>query len=166
MATLEPLDLHYSRGKLIRLALLSLVATAALLWVATGGVSDSEARRGPGAAIVRVLGPEGLQMLGWVLAAITLALAVLYLRRAFADPLAARADAEGVTLNTLFGSRFYAASDIDRLELQYPAGQPILQIIPDAGRGKSRGLAVNGLAESAEEVEAWIDAVHAAQSRA
>ena len=166
MAALEPLDLHYSRGKLIRLALLSLVATAVLLWVATGGVSDSEARRGPGAAIVRLLGPEGLQVLGWVLAAITAALAVLYLRRAFADPLAARADAEGVTIHTLFGSRFYTASDLVGLELQFPAGQPILQIVPATGRGKVRGLAVNGLAESTEEVEAWIDAVQAAQGRA
>ena len=161
-AGVEPLDLHYSRGKLIKLGLLSLVGTAVSLWIATGGVAMGEERRGRGAWIGRLLGPEGLQALGWLLAAVTVALALLYLRRAFADPVAARADAEGVTINTLFGSHPYPAGDIDRLELLHPAGRPILQVIPAAGRGKMRGLAVNGLVEGEEEVEAWIGAVHSA----
>lgn len=158
---MEKLDLHYSRSKLIRLAIYALIGTAVMLWVATGGISDEEAGSGRrGAWIGRLLGPEGLQILGWVLAAVTLALAVLYLRRAFADPVAARADADGVTINTLFGSRFYAAGDLDGIELQRPAGQPIVQIIPLPGHGRMRGLAANGLAEDADEIESWIHAVH------
>jgi len=160
-AGVEPLDLHYSRGKLIRFGLLSLVGTAVSLWIATGGIAAGAEGRGPGARIGRLLGPEGVQALGWALAAVTVVLALLYLRRAFADPVAARADAEGVTINTLFGSHLYGAGDLDRLELQHPAGQPILQVIPAGGRGKMRGLAVNGLFEGEAEVEAWIDAVHA-----
>ncbi len=161
-ARVTPLDLHYSRGKLIRLALLSLAGTAVSLWLATGGIAAGAEGRGPGARIGRLLGPDGVQALGWVLAAVTAALALLYLRRAFADPIAARADAEGVTINTLFGSHLYAADDLDGLELRHSAGQPILQVIPAAGRGKMRGLAVNGLVEGEEEVEAWIGAVNAA----
>ena len=161
---MEPLDLHYSRFKLIRLALLALAMAAVALWVAAGGVSASEASRGPGARIGRLLGPEGLQILGWAIAAAAIVFALLYLRRAFADPVAARADGAGVTIHTLLGSHFYAAPDIDRLELRHPAGQPILQLVPAAGRGKTRGLAVNGLAEDEAEVEAWIDAVRETQS--
>lgn len=161
---MEPLDLHYSRGKLLRLAMFSLVGTAVAIWLALGGVSESTSRRGPGGWIGRLLGPDGLQILGWVVAAVTLIFAFLYLRRAFADPVAARADGEGLTLNTVFGSHFYAANDIAALELHYPAGQPILQVVPLPGRGKMRGLAVNGLAAGPGEVEAWIDQVRAAHA--
>lgn len=161
---MEPLDLHYSRGKLIRLALLSLVMAALGLWVAAGGVSEETANRGPGAWIGRLLGPEGLPILGGLVAAAATVFALLYLRRAFADPVAARADGEGLTINTVFGSRSYAAADVAALELHFPAGQPILQVIPVAGRGKMRGLAVNGLVENVAEVEAWIDAVQASRA--
>jgi len=163
---MEPLDLHYSRFKLVRLALLALATAAVAWWVATGGVSASAASRGPGARIARLLGPEGLQILGWTVAAAAVVFALLYLRRAFADPVAARADGAGVTIATLLGSRCYAARDIGRIELRHPAGQPILQLVPAAGRGRMRGLAVNGLAEDEAEVEAWIGAVHAAHAAA
>jgi hypothetical protein len=163
---METLDLHYSRGKLIRLAILSLVMTALGLWLALGGVSEGSLRRGPGAWLGRVLGPEGVSILGWILAATALAFALLYLRRAFADPVAARADAEGVTIHTLFGSRFYRAEDIATIELQHPAGQPIFQIIPEPGRGTTRGLAANGLVEGEGEIELWIDAVLAGRQSA
>lgn len=159
---MEPLDLHYSRGKLIRLALLSLLGTAMMLWVALGGISEGEATTGRRAWIGQMLGVEGLQIVGWVFVAVTLALAVLYLRHAFADPVAARGHADGVTIHTLFGSQHYAATDVDRIELQHPVGQPILQIVPVPGQGKKRGLAVNGLTEDSEEIEAWIDAVQGA----
>jgi hypothetical protein len=158
---MQPLDLHYSRSKLIRLVLMSLVGTAVGLWVALGGVSEETSRRGPGGWIGRMLGPDGVPILGWIVAAAAAAFALLYLRRIFGDPVAAHADAEGVTINTVFGRHFYAGGDVAQLELQFPAGQPILQVIPVPGRGKMRGLAVNGLAEDSGEVEAWIDAVHA-----
>lgn len=157
---MEPLDLHYSRAKLIKLAVYSLLGTAMFLWVATGGISDEEASTGRGAWIGRMLGAEGLQLLGWVFALVSFVLMVLYLRRAFADPVAARADAQGVTIYTLLGSRFFAVRDIDRIELRHPMGQTILQVVPGAGQGKMRGLAANGLVEDDEDIEAW---VHAAQ---
>lgn len=160
--TMEPLDLHYSRPRLIRNALFCLLFTALGSWFALGGVGDSGDGRGRRAAIGRMLGPEGVQILGWTIAAATLVLALLYLRRAFADLVAARADAGGVAIHTLFGSHVYAARDLERIELRRPAGQLILQIVPATGRGKSRGIPVNGLAESEDEVAAWIEAAGAA----
>jgi hypothetical protein len=59
-----------------------------------------------------------------------------------------------------------AARDSDRIELRRPTGQPILQVVPSAGQGKMRGLAVNGPPEDSDDVEAWIDAVLAAQRSA
>ena len=161
---MEGIALHYSRFKLVRLVLLSLVMSGIGLWIALGGVSAETARRGPGAWIGRLLGPDGMRILGGVFAAAVIVLALLYLRRAFADPVAARADRAGLTINTLFGSHHYAAEDLAGLELHFPAGQPILQVIPRPGQGKMRGLAVNGLAEELPEVEAWIDAVAALHS--
>lgn len=157
---MEPINLHYSRSKLIRLASLSLLGTAVGVWIALGGVSEETARRGPGAWIGRLLGPEGIPILGLIVALASALFALLYLRRAFADPLAARADAEGVTIHTIFGSHSYSAQDIEALELQFPAGHPILQIIPRPGQGKMRGLAVNGLTESVDEVQDWVERAH------
>jgi hypothetical protein len=159
---MEPLYLHYSRAKLIRLAVYGLLGTAMMLWVATGGIDDPEGGGRRGAWLGRMLGGEGLLWLGWIFAAILACLTLLYLRRAFADPVAARADADGVTINTLFGSHSYARGDIERIELRRPAGQPILQVLPVAGRGKKRGLTVNGLAEDCDEVEAWLQSVGSA----
>jgi hypothetical protein len=156
---MEPLDLHYSRFKLIRLVFYALLGAAAMLWVATGGISDPESGHGRGAWIGRLLGAEGLRIMGWVSVVVTAGLALLYLRRAFADPVAARADSNGLTIHTLFGTHVYALRDIDRIELRRPAGQYILQVVPLPGQGKSRGLAVNGLTEDSDEVEAWIVAV-------
>lgn len=156
---MQPLLLHYSRGKLIRLALLSLIFVPLGLWIAAGGASDAGSGRGRRASIGRLLGPEGLQWLGWAVAAIMAAMALFYFRRAFADLVAARADVDGVKIYTLFGTHAYPSRDIDRIELRWPAGQPILQIVPAPGRGKKRGLAVNGLAEDADEVAAWIESV-------
>jgi hypothetical protein len=164
-SAMEPLELHYSRYKLIRLALLSLVMTVVGLWIAAGGISEETGRRGPGAWIGRLLGPDGLQILGGVVAAAAALFALLYLRRAFADPVAARADVAGLTINTVLGSHSYAAEDIAGLELQFPAGQPILQVIPRVGQGKMRGLAVNGLNQDVQAVQAWIEAVAERQER-
>jgi hypothetical protein len=159
----EPFDLHYSRAKLIRLAFFGALLTALGLWAAASGISGNEGSGGRRSSIGRLLGPEGLQWLGWGLALVSAAFVLLYLRRILGDPLAARGDAGGVTINMLFGRRFYAAGDIDRIELQRPMGQAILQVVPVAGRGKMGGLAVNGLAEDPDEVEAWIDSVRSAQ---
>lgn len=161
---METLDLHYSRARLIKLALYSLLGTALFLWAATGGISETEDGSGRRAWVVRLLGPEGLQVMGWVGAAVMATLTLLYLRRAFADPVAARANSEGVTIHMLLASRFYAARDIERIELRRPMGQAILEVVPVAGRGKKGGLTVNGLAEEEDEVETWIDAVQAAQA--
>jgi hypothetical protein len=158
---MEALELHYGRGKLVRLGLLALVMAAAALWVALGGIDVAADRRGRGAWLMQLVGPSGLQAIGWILAAVSIVLAVLYLRRAFGDPVAARADAAGVTLHSLFGTHLYAAGDIERLELEHPMGQAILQVIPAPGRGRKRGLAANGLVEDGEEVQAWIEAAHA-----
>lgn len=160
---MEPLDLHYSRAKLIKLAVYSLLGTALFLWAATGGIADTE-EGGRRAWIGRLLGPEGLQVMGWVGAAVMATMTLLYLRRAFAGPVAARADCDGVTINMLLGSRFYAARDIERIELRRPMGQAMLEVVPIAGQGKKRGLSVNGLAEDEEEVETWIGSVQAAQA--
>jgi hypothetical protein len=134
---------------------------AVAAWVAAGGVSEATTRRGPGAWIGRLLGPDGVQILAAVFAAAALIFVLLYLRRAFADPVAARADASGLTVNTIFGSHHYAAEDVAAIELQFPAGQPILQVIPVGGRGRMRGLAVNGLAETVDEIQDWIDSAGA-----
>lgn len=161
---MEPLDLHYSRARLIKLSVYSLLGTALFLWAAAGGIADTEDGSRRRAWIGRLLSPEGLQALGWVGAVVMAAFTLLYLRRAFADPVAARADADGVTINMLLSSRFYAARDIERIELRRPMGQGILEIVPVAGQGRKGGLAVNGLAEDEDEVETWIGEVRAAHS--
>jgi hypothetical protein len=158
------LELHYGRAKLIRLSLLALVATALMLWVATGGIPAGEETRGRGAWLGRMLGPDGLQILGWVLAAVTASFSLLSIRRAFGDLLAARADASMLTIYTIFGSHHYAARDIDAIEIRRPAGQGILQIVPVQGRGKQRGLTLNSLKQDEGEIGQWIEAVHAAQA--
>ena len=162
---MEPLDLHYSRSRLIRHALFCLLFTALGIWFALGGIGDSADGRGRRAGLARMLGPDGLQILGGAIAAVTLVLALLYLRRAFADLVAARADPGGVAINTLFGSHVYAAGDLERIELRRPAGQLILQIVAAPGRGRSRGIPVNGLAEDEDEVAAWIEGAAAALAR-
>lgn len=159
----EPLDLHYSRAKLIRLALYSAAGLALGLWAAIDEMPDEDPGAGRRAWLGRLLGPEGFQWLGWALALTATAFLLLYLRRAFGDPVAARADANGVTVNTLLKSRFCAARDIDRIDLRSPMGQPMLEIVPVAAGGKKLGLMVNSLAEDQDEVEAWMAAVVAAQ---
>ena len=161
---MEELQLHYSRGKLIRLVLLGLVLTAMMLWLATGGVADGEETRGRGAWLGRTLGPEGLRTLGWIGAVVAALFAGLSLRRAFGDPVAARADRAGLTIHTIFGSHVYAAQDIAALEIRRPAGQAILQVVPGPGGGKQRGLTLNSLAEDEEEIGEWMGRVHALHS--
>lgn len=158
---MAPYELHYSRGKLIRLGLLAIAVTALMLWIALGGLGEDVGggRRG---GLARMLGPEGMQALGWLAAAGTGAMALLAFRRAFADRVAARGDAQGVIIHTLFGTHAYAVGDIDRIELRRPAGQPLLMVVPVPGRGKERGLALNGLAEDEEEIAAWIETVETA----
>lgn len=157
---MEPLELHYSRGKLIRLALIGAAMAAVSLWIALGGIDPSESR-GRRAGLGRMLGADGLQLLGWVLAAGAGLFAILYVRRAFGDLVAARADAAGVTIHTVFGDHGYAAEDIAAIEIRRPAGQGILQIVPVPGRGKQRGLALNGLAEDEDEIGAWMERAYA-----
>ncbi|HEY0148368.1 MAG TPA: PH domain-containing protein [Allosphingosinicella sp.] len=157
---METLQLHYSRGKLTRMTLLCLAMTALMLWVALGGIDPEESggRRG---GIARMLGAEGLQIIGWTMAAACTLLAVVCVRRAFSDLIAARADRAGLTIRTVFGSHVYASEDIAALEIRRPAGQGILQVVPVKGRGKQRGLTLSSLAEDEEQIAEWIDAVHA-----
>lgn len=158
---METLELHYSRGKLIRLSLLSLVMMAVGLWVVLGGISPREELHGRGAWVGRVLGPNGLQALGWALFFVTASLGVLTLRRAFGDLVAARADVTGVTIHSILGSHQYWAEDLAGIELRRPAGQAILQFVPVRGKGKQRGLTLNSLAEDEDEIGAWVEAVWA-----
>lgn len=150
---MQPLELHYSRSKPIRLAIYSLLGAAAVLWVATGGVGGPDDGSGRRDWILRLLGADGLRSFGAVAAAVMAVLLILYLRRAFGDPVAARGDAAGVTINMLL-----------RIGLRRPMGQAILEVVPVEGRGKTRGLTANSLAENEDEIEAWIGAILAAQS--
>jgi hypothetical protein len=156
---METLELHYGRGKLIRLAAMGAAMTAASLWVALGGI-DVAGTRGRRSGLGRMLGQEGVEMLGWAMAIAAGLFAILYVWRAFGDLVAARADAAGVTIHTVFGDHVYAAQDIAAIGIAHPAGQGILQVVPVKGRGKQRGLALNGLAEDEDEIGAWIDRVH------
>jgi hypothetical protein len=158
---MEPLELHYSRGKLIRLSLLSLAAMALMLWVATGGITPGEERRGRGAWLGEMLGPQGLLVLGWALFFLLAVMLVLTVRRALGDLVAARADVTGVTIYTIFGSHQYWAEDLAGIEIHRPAGQGILQFVPVPGKGKQRGLTLNSLAEDEDEIAAWTEAVWA-----
>jgi hypothetical protein len=155
----EPLDLHYGRGKMIRLGLLSIVFCAMSLLVAAGRLGSDDDYHGRGAWLVGLLGPDGMRVLCGAVAALTAVSTVAALRRAFGSLLAARADAAGVTVRTLFGSRHYAAADIAGIELRATAGQSVLLVVPKPGRGRRRGLGVRSLAEEPEEVEAWAEAV-------
>ncbi|HEY0028389.1 MAG TPA: hypothetical protein VGC35_10995 [Allosphingosinicella sp.] len=158
---MEPLLLHYSRGKLIRLSLLSLVMMALGLWMALGGIAPGEELHGRGAWLGELLGPQGLQVLGWAMFFVVGLLAILTLRRAFGDLVAARADGTAVTIHTIFGSHQYRAEDLAGIEIRRPAGQGILQFVPVRGQGKQRGLTLNSLAEDEDEIAAWIEAVWA-----
>jgi hypothetical protein len=102
-------------------------------------------------------------MLGWAAAAALLAF--LYARRLFGDRVAARADAAGLTVHSVFGDHVYAAEHIAALELRRPAGRGIVQIVPVKGRGKQRGLTLNSLVEDEDEVAGWIAAVDPVQGR-
>jgi hypothetical protein len=158
---MDALELHYGRGKLIRHGLLSLAMSGLTLWAVTAGLREGEPLHGGSAWIFEILGPQGLMALLWACVLLFAALGILYLRRAFGDLVAARADGEGVTLNSAFGTHAWAACDVDRLEIVRTAGTPVLMVVPVPGRGRRRGLAANTLVESDEEVEAWSREVQA-----
>jgi len=161
-----PAELQYSRAKLIRLALLSLAGTTLMLWVALGGIGDARDSHGLAGALARAIGPQGLVALGWIVAAVCAAMALLYLRRAFADPAAARADGDGVMIQTVFARRTYRWDDLEAMGLEWPAGQPVLKIRLRGGSHRGTGLAVNGLVQNTDEVEEWIGEAWALRERA
>jgi len=158
---MDALELHYGRGKLIRHGLLSLGFSALTLWAALDGIREGEAFHGNAAWIAGMLGPQGLMALLWACFLLSATFGILYLRRAFGDLVAARADGGGVTLNALLGTHAYAAEEIDRLDVVHAAGHPVISITPVPGKGRRRGLAANALVESHEQVEAWAEAVRA-----
>jgi hypothetical protein len=158
-------ELHYSRVRLIRLALLSMLGMALMLWVALGGVGDARNSHGPAAALARAIGPQGLVALGWIVAALAAVMALLYLRRALADPLAARADRDGLMIQSVFGRRTYTWDAVEAIALEWPARQPVLKLHLRGGPHRGTGLAVNGLVQNADEVEQWIGEARALRER-
>jgi|GEM_PF-4054428 len=139
-----PVELHYSRSRLWRMIAIGAVLAAAALWVALDSslVADSRV----GARLVRAVGPDLLRLAFLVLAALSAAMAALYLRLlASADSLAARADAGGVTLRSLFRTMSHPWAEVEALYLRRvatPASEQALVVL--RARGRQAGVGIRG----------------------
>lgn len=154
-----PVELHYSQAKLRRMVAIGAALAAAALWLALDSSIISDSR--VGTRLVRAVGPDLPRLAFLILAAASAAMAALHLRLLLsAGSLAARADAGGVTLRSLFGTRSHPWPEVEALYVRRvatPAAEQVLVVLRARGR-REAGVAVNSLEEDAGEAEAWVEA--------
>jgi hypothetical protein len=156
-----PSELHHSGGRLLAWAAISAVFVIASLWaIAAGGFGADY--HGRDALLVHLLGPQGMILL-FVLCGLSCALlGAAYLRLLVSkDRLAARATADGLAINGVWGRKFYAWRDVVavRLHITRPRSREIVFIRIESVDGGSQLISTNTIEGGRAVVESWIQDV-------
>jgi hypothetical protein len=156
-----PAELHHDRGRLLAWAAISAVFVIASSWaVAAGGLGADY--HGPDAVFVHLLGPQGMILLFALCGLSCALLGAAYLRLfVSADRVAARATSDGLTINGVWGRKFYVWRDVVaiRLHITRPRSREIVFISIERVDGGSQLVPTNTIEGGRVEVERWTQQV-------